>query len=371
MSKATIEQALTGIVPTLSGPLPPELVDLALSLLARSRSVAHSLKPDEEIARPYACAQLACERQLDPPTTENAPEPAHHHPRPPCPPRIYKKLYNYLESALPAPTSAREPQTPRKAASSGPASARTTPKTPKTPLSGTRTARGTRRDGGKNFEPPEWTAPTIRALLKAFSYPNAAGHIYTGIEVTLPLLTRMSPTAAETPSKRPRRTATAVQPSGAELSDCRTLGLIAVIFLFVLSRMWHQDITPQQYSEWREKAIAKLLTSPAGKNVSGADLAAEIEQLLPMAQEEGWLQMEWFLNVRPPSAEEMEGVEMANEASAVAHARSRSLRDGGSSYIGLGTMLQDATDYLGERQREDYKRWKASIMARVEEIEAS
>lgn len=62
MSKATTEQALTGLIPALSGPLPAELVDLALSLLARSRSVAHSLKPDEEIARPYACAQMACER---------------------------------------------------------------------------------------------------------------------------------------------------------------------------------------------------------------------------------------------------------------------------------------------------------------------
>lgn len=62
MSRATIEQALIGLIPTLNGPLPPELVELALSLLARSRSVAHSLKQDEEIARPYACAQLACER---------------------------------------------------------------------------------------------------------------------------------------------------------------------------------------------------------------------------------------------------------------------------------------------------------------------
>ena len=62
MSRASIEQALTGLVPALNGPLPPELIELALSLLARSRSVATSLKPDEEIARPYACAQLACVR---------------------------------------------------------------------------------------------------------------------------------------------------------------------------------------------------------------------------------------------------------------------------------------------------------------------
>jgi origin recognition complex subunit 6 len=62
MDRPSVEQALTGLIPALNGPLPAELVELALSLLTRSRSVAHSLKSDEEIARPYACAQLACER---------------------------------------------------------------------------------------------------------------------------------------------------------------------------------------------------------------------------------------------------------------------------------------------------------------------
>jgi origin recognition complex subunit 6 len=47
------------------------------------------------------------------------------------------------------------------------------------------------------------------------------------------------------------------------------------------------------------------------------------------------------------------------------------LLSGGSDYIGLGTMMQDATDYLGERQQEDYRRWKAKVMARVQEVEAT
>lgn len=58
----SVSQALTGLVPTLTGPLPPELLELAVSLLAQSRSKASSLKADEEIARCYACANLACER---------------------------------------------------------------------------------------------------------------------------------------------------------------------------------------------------------------------------------------------------------------------------------------------------------------------
>ena len=58
----SIAQALSGLIPALTGPLPPELVELATSLLAQSRSRASSLKADEEIARAYACANIACER---------------------------------------------------------------------------------------------------------------------------------------------------------------------------------------------------------------------------------------------------------------------------------------------------------------------
>ena len=58
----SIAQALNGLIPAFSGPIPTELQELAASLLAQSRSKASSLKADEEIARSYACANLACER---------------------------------------------------------------------------------------------------------------------------------------------------------------------------------------------------------------------------------------------------------------------------------------------------------------------
>lgn len=57
-----IREALSGLIPAFSGELPAELVELATSLVVQSRSKASALKKDEEIARPYACANLACER---------------------------------------------------------------------------------------------------------------------------------------------------------------------------------------------------------------------------------------------------------------------------------------------------------------------
>jgi len=58
----SIAEALSSLIPTLSGSLPLELRELATSLLAQSRSKASSLKADEQIARSYACANIACER---------------------------------------------------------------------------------------------------------------------------------------------------------------------------------------------------------------------------------------------------------------------------------------------------------------------
>ncbi|CAO2650675.1 Nn.00g019670.m01.CDS01 [Neocucurbitaria sp. VM-36] len=361
MSRATIEQSLTGLVPTLNGPLPPELVELALSLLTRSRSVAQSMKPDEEIARPYACAQLACERlkqRLNLPTISS---------RPPCPPRIYKKLYGYLSSALPAPKATREPETPRKATASAPASAQNTPRPA---LSGRKTPRSGMKSNGKAVEAPEWIMPTIRALVKAFDYPSAAPHIYTGVESIYPLLARMSAADPETPSKRPRRAMTS-QVSSAGVAEFRILSLIIVTFLYVFTRMKDEDVTPEQYNDWRETAVNTLLKLPQGKSTTYEELSLETEQMMPMAQEEGWLQMEWFLNIAPQDhGGEMEGIEMTGSTTRLVSGKSRGLRAGGSDYIGLGTMVQDATDYLGERQRDDYKKWKARVMVRVQELEA-
>ncbi len=60
----SIEQALLSMLPTLSSNLPLQLVDLASSLLGQSRHRASTLKAEEEVARLYACAHIACDRQV-------------------------------------------------------------------------------------------------------------------------------------------------------------------------------------------------------------------------------------------------------------------------------------------------------------------
>ncbi|KAK4539795.1 hypothetical protein LTR36_010329 [Oleoguttula mirabilis] len=95
-----IELALSSLLPTLS-PLPIELIDLATSLLAQSRSRASSLKAEEEIGRTYAVCHIACERLGKKLALEIG------KPAPPVQPRVYQKLKTYLGSTL------RTPITPR------------------------------------------------------------------------------------------------------------------------------------------------------------------------------------------------------------------------------------------------------------------
>lgn len=212
--------------------------------------------------------------------------------------------------------------------------------------------------------------PAIRALANIFKYPAVIPHVYTGVESIYPLLARMTAAAAESPSKRPRR-ATAAACSSVDVSDTRVLSLIVVVFLLVYSRMADMDVSLDQYNEWLVKATNTVLKSPSAKDMTYEELAPAIEETMAMAKEEDWLQMQWFDSVKPlEDTDEMEGVEMASSRAINTTGHGLGLRSG-SDYIGLATMMQDVTDYLGKRQQEDYANWKAKIMARVQETETA
>ncbi|KAK0250244.1 hypothetical protein LTR48_001458 [Friedmanniomyces endolithicus] len=100
MSAQQVNSSLSSLLPTLS-PLPTSLTDLATSLVAQSRARASTFKPEEEIARTYACCHIACER-LGKKLGLEVGKPA-----PPCPPRVYGKLKTYLGSVLRTPTTPR------------------------------------------------------------------------------------------------------------------------------------------------------------------------------------------------------------------------------------------------------------------------
>lgn len=146
-----IEQALITLIPTITA-LPSELIDLSTSLLAQSRAKAATLKPEEEIARTFCVCNIAVERLKQALGIDKI------NARPPVPPRVYKKLYAYLDSALVKEVRGT-PRTPRHRDAAGAGSQVNTPTSMRTrasvvgaaggtPASVTRGTPGSARGGG-------------------------------------------------------------------------------------------------------------------------------------------------------------------------------------------------------------------------------
>lgn len=138
--------------------------------------------------------------------------------RPPCPPRVYKKLYGYLEQALvkaslgsrrdtrggaPDDEAPRSPShTPRKSTSNASPSKRALPTTPSKAQSSSTTrkrgANGVKKNAGI-VDAPSWTTPIIRQVCKTlstrttdatpFSRPlvskSLTPHMYAGVSSVL------------------------------------------------------------------------------------------------------------------------------------------------------------------------------------------
>ncbi|RAH50314.1 uncharacterized protein BO95DRAFT_470501 [Aspergillus brunneoviolaceus CBS 621.78] len=186
MNNRPVEQALATLLPTHAQDLPPDLLSLAVSLIAQSRSLSSSLKPEEEIARPYACAEIACRRLTR--TLKLPPLLGH----PPCPPRPYKKLYAFLDRSLSGGTSSA-PGTPsrsRTTPSSTPTKANRLTQTPSKNPSTTATAAALQNT-------PTKSSPLKRSL------PHDTTRTPTHTSTS---------TSTSTPRPRPRPTSTPNRP---------------------------------------------------------------------------------------------------------------------------------------------------------------
>ncbi|EEQ91821.1 uncharacterized protein BDCG_06941 [Blastomyces dermatitidis ER-3] len=219
MSNKSLEQALASLLPTHAEALPPELVKHASSLLAQSRTYGSSLKPEEEIARSYVCAEIACKRLRKPlklPPLLG---------RPPCPPRVYKKIYTYLEQALlKSSTTGSSRGDSRTAAASPNTSAPNTPRKPtgasmslRTPSKNNSPAISTTANGSP-LKRPLPTTPSRKVTNNSRSKVSLHGRGTNGISSksamkdapswTMPLIRRVckalaTPTATSTPLSRP------------------------------------------------------------------------------------------------------------------------------------------------------------------------
>ena len=188
MPPSPIHQNLHLLLPTLST-LPPDVIALASSLLSQSKNRAANLKSDEEVARIYACCDIAVGRLQGKLGLERGKA------RPPVPPRIYNKLRGYLDGVL-----AAAPRTPGgREGADGAGVGQSKSKTPESrPTSMRKKWAEARRaqtggagggeDGeGKGLDAPGYAMPMIRHLCEGVGVERrkVAPHVFTGISVVL------------------------------------------------------------------------------------------------------------------------------------------------------------------------------------------
>jgi origin recognition complex subunit 6 len=341
-----IEQALITLVPTLNS-LPQELIDLSTSLLAQSRNKASSLKPEEEIGRTYACAHLAVERLKPRLDIDKVVA------RPPVAPRIYKKLYGYLDAALKEPATPRTNRlkdvglvgtpgsgrgrrsnlgTPSKTPAKSIKSAGATPL--KTPASvaksvGSVTASGRRtRSAVKAPEEkqeamipdseeerqkeavqeeetddnlPDQIRPMAEAVCDALDVPQATPHVCAALAAILqlrgwndikPEVLRSTPRSS---AKKRIRTSTdadhvAAIEDSSSITPTPLPALLVAISLVTTFTLRNTVIDGTTYATARSSAIAALEPD--------TPLPKDVDTFLHASKAEGWLELPWFTIVK-------------------------------------------------------------------------
>jgi origin recognition complex subunit 6 len=375
----SIEQALLSLLPTHNSALtlPKSLTDLASSLLAQSRNRASTLKAEEEIARPYACAHLACDRlktSLNLPTID---------PRPPVPPRIYKRLFNHLDNILAATAATPSRNTPLGGArvrtpssklreqnllatsplatkSRGPPS-RTTPSKEKSlaDLRSQTTAgdspsrkRTTPHKPSKADALPAWIRPTLRFLLTHLGPAPIGPIVASGLE-------------------------SIIAPAGKLTDDVWVLAnlvpVLGALYLYVWRGLtWPdgQDVDRERYVKFRKEVASCLAKARQEVELAGGDEGWEgwtevgpknFDEAAVRGNRHGWFEMEWVEGVGDLADRERDAED------------EREGGDGGEEVVQIrraDTMFQERYNYLGERKRKAYAEWKGGMLKRIKELEA-
>ncbi|KAI1097959.1 hypothetical protein F4804DRAFT_143009 [Jackrogersella minutella] len=376
----TLEPTLLSLLPTYSRDLPQPLLELASSLLTQSRHSAGTLKAEEEVARAYACAHIACERlkiTLDLPPIQ---------PRPPVPPRIYKRLYTHLNNVLPENTvgrlgRVRTPSsklresgifgsgqripsrgTPNKEESLAKFRSPAAPKGDNTPTKSTRKPPplpGKRKAGGITSTLPAWVRPTIQFLCKELDEERIGRTVLAGMQ-----------TIAAMNGKHLKD----------EWVDEHLTPLLAAVYFLVSSQLYvleqGTELDDSQYVRMRKAILKALGQAQDNVNIIGMDedelwigwgdvKSRDVDSAVAKVVENGWQREEWFSGIKHLVKTKKAGVN--DEGAEIEDGDERPFSE--KLHIQRGdTMLQSKWDMTDEK-REEYRAWKDDMLRRIEEVE--
>ncbi|PHH77126.1 hypothetical protein CDD82_3656 [Ophiocordyceps australis] len=346
-----IELALLSLMPSWGSDLPSALVDLAESLMAQSQHRASTLKADEEIARHYACANIACDRlkvALDLPPIQA---------RPPVPPRIYRRLYMHLDNVLPRQSAAQRSSRRRVSMENGAGSS----------------------SAGSGPLPSRLT-PTKDASLAPFrpnKEPKAAARRHA-LHPWIPPVLRFL--CAETDSRRFMPTMLAgveciVTPGGRMTQDAWTKThvsqVVAAVYFYVMMRVralsTKEWLDRSGYVPLRKTILGLMKQARTQVQIKQVDEAqawrdwqaikpTDFDEAVAHVKDQDWLLSDWYEAIAHVAQDgghgEAEAAEARQEAALIPERRA-------------DTMLQEKYDYISEARRREYRQWRESMLSQI------
>jgi origin recognition complex subunit 6 len=373
MSTTGISKALATLLPSLST-YPPGLFSQCESLVALSRQRARHLKPEEEIARAHACAEIACERLRAPlrlPPTKKGGAPAK--------PVVYKKLLAFLEKVLEDAGTGTPKGTPNKRKRDEGEDGETprivrrkTDVEEKTP-----TKSAAKRDGGflgtikagsgkedeVAGEAPEFVMPAIRKLCKVFRTPSLAPHVYVGTCIVLKS-EKLWPQADKTPQ---------------DILESNIISLVGGLYLMVLTRMQRGNMNKKVYFGVRDKTVETFDVLSDGQ---------EIASWIRKTKESYCKGQDWYESIPKgvfdfsmqnvtgavtTTAEDEPGhtvdVDLdCMEDPAISRKKAIDPHEEDPEGVllpGLGTMMSDVVNWLSDERKEAYQSWKRDLLQQI------
>jgi origin recognition complex subunit 6 len=321
-------------------------------------------------------------------------------PRPPIPPKLYQRLYNYLDRILPAAstpgraTFGRSPSS--KSASDPPSVARKLPsrvtptkeralapfRTATTPGSKPNTPSNLRfvdtlgKSKGADVSFPPWVRPMLRFLCTELDNPRLTPLMMAGIDAI-------------------------VLPHGRRSEDewvNSNLGwVLGALYMYIWKRVYMPDgIDETLYVATRRdvvEALARARTAVVfkGSTEEGvwagwhATAAKDVDGALKWIRQHGWLEGDWAAGIddfvammgREGLAEEVEngngkGKGKGRGAGKVGGGVGDEDGDEADDSIRVrrpDTMFQDRYDFLSERKLRAYSEWKSDILERIAALE--
>ncbi|RKF57201.1 putative origin recognition complex subunit 6 [Erysiphe neolycopersici] len=363
-----IEQAIENLIPRYSNSIPNALIELANSIFVQSRSKCN-LRAEEEIARAYACANLACERlkgKLDLPPIE---------PRPPIPPRAYDRLYAYLSSKLDPKTLSKKRKNPLPSIQT--TQIRATPSESIQPRSmlGDKSLnrakilekRTIEDDSNDSYQAkmraliPLWVFPTIRVLCEQMHTSKAIPHILAGVESILCL-------------PKPKTT----RSCSIDESKLKLPAMIAAVWYFVFARMsGREERLPDKTGEIKlvirsltqardnEKLLKKLdskedswrgweLITESDVNIWGKEINVS-----------GWKELDWWRNITENSPYNSAKIMDDNHEYNYLDEDEIFLIDKENS---KKVKSFNRYDYLSEERKQEFTNWRSKMLLQINEM---